>query len=411
MTIPLRWLYIDFNSYFASVEQQLNPALRGQPIAIVPVESDSTSAIAASYEAKAFGVKTGTPIYEARQMCPKLICVLAKHDAYVEFHGKILAEIDRHIPISKVCSIDEVACQLMDNENSIERATEIAHNIKNGLAKRVGAWIKCSIGVAPNRYLAKVATDMQKPDGLIFISINELPERLYPLSLRDLCGIGPNMELRLRRQGIYDMKTLCGLDMQEMRKAWGSVLGERMWHHLRGLELADIETKRTSLGHSHVLAPELRDPAKAAQVALRLTLKCASRLRRMGYVASAISLALKTEEGSNHERGRKCQQVSDSPEFIKLVRSMWDEILKETGSNRIKKIGVSLYQLEESSSLHPDFFKAWKKAEALSQTLDEINHRYGRDAILLGLLPNEGSRFSGTKVAFTRIPDSEEFFE
>jgi DNA polymerase-4 len=243
---------------------------------------------------------------------------------------------------------------------------------------------------------------MQKPDGLTFIHLGDLPDKLYSLHLRDLPGIGHNMEMRLRRQGIYDMKTLCGLDMQRMRKAWGSVHGERMWHHLRGIELPDIETSRKSLGHSHVLAPELREAAEAVKVALRLTLKCGARLRRMNYVASAISLGLKTEEGIDHERSLKCDQVSDSPTFIKLVRSMWDEMRL----TRIKKISVTLYQLEESASLHPDFFKKSWKNEKISKTIDTINHRYGRDSILLGLLPNEGK--ADTKIAFTHIPDLEE---
>ena len=117
----LRWLYVDFNSYFASVEQQLAPRLRGKPIAVVPVETDSTCAIAASYEAKAFGIKTGTPIYEAKKMCPNLICVLAGHEQYVDFHDRILDEIDHHIPVTAVCSIDEMACKLMKNEMSPER--------------------------------------------------------------------------------------------------------------------------------------------------------------------------------------------------------------------------------------------------------------------------------------------------
>jgi DNA polymerase-4 len=112
--LSLRWLYVDFNSYFASVEQQLRPELRGQPIAVVPVETDSTCAIAASYEAKAFGVKTGTPIYEAKRLCPGLTCVLARHERYVEFHHRLIEEIERHIPVTAVCSIDEVASRLMD---------------------------------------------------------------------------------------------------------------------------------------------------------------------------------------------------------------------------------------------------------------------------------------------------------
>src|ERR1700761_5430897 len=129
----LRWLYVDFNSYCASVEQQLRPECRGKPVAVVPVETDSTCAIAASYEAKAFGIKTGTPVWEAKQKCPGLICVLAQHERYVEYHHRILEEVDRHIPITAVCSIDEVACKLMDNETSLERASEIARSIKHGL--------------------------------------------------------------------------------------------------------------------------------------------------------------------------------------------------------------------------------------------------------------------------------------
>src|SRR5271169_855596 len=121
LTLSLRWLYVDFNSYFASVEQQLRPELRGKPIAVVPVETDSTCAIAASYEAKAFGVKTGTPIYEAKRLCPALTCVLARHERYVEFHRRLIDEIERHIPVTAVCSIDEVACRLMDNEISSVR--------------------------------------------------------------------------------------------------------------------------------------------------------------------------------------------------------------------------------------------------------------------------------------------------
>jgi len=150
--VSLRWLYVDFNSYFASVEQQLRPELRGKPIAVVAVETDYTCAIAASYEARALGVKTGTPIYEAKRLCPGLICVLARHERYVEFHHRLIEEIEQHIPVTAVCSIDEVACRLMDNEISVERSTEIAQSIKNGIAKHIGPYMRCSIGIAPNRY-------------------------------------------------------------------------------------------------------------------------------------------------------------------------------------------------------------------------------------------------------------------
>jgi hypothetical protein len=207
--LPNRWLYIDFNSYFASVEQQLNPALRGRPVAVVAVMTDATSAIAASYEAKAYGIRTGTPIWEAKAKCPELICVLGRHEAYVDYHHRAIAEVENHIPVSMVCSIDEIACRLMSNENSYARACAIAASIKRGLAQNVGEYVKCSIGIAPNRYLAKVATDMQKPDGLTFLNAEDLPHKLYSLTLRDLPGIGQNMEKRINARGIWDMKSLC----------------------------------------------------------------------------------------------------------------------------------------------------------------------------------------------------------
>src|SRR3984885_641651 len=214
----LRWLYVDFNSYFASVEQQLRPELRGQPIAVVPAETDSTCAIAASYEAKAFGIKTGTMIHEAKRLCPGLTCVLARHERYVEFHHGLIEEIEQHIPVTAVCSIDEVACRLMDNEISVERSTEIAQSIKRGIAKNIGPYMRCSIGIAPNRYLAKVGTELQKPDGLVVLRAKDLPQKLFSLKLRDLSGVGANIEHRIQMAGITDLPGLFALSPHQMRK-------------------------------------------------------------------------------------------------------------------------------------------------------------------------------------------------
>ena len=403
-------MYIDFNSYFASVEQQLNPNLRGKPIAVIPVDSEATCAIAASYEAKAFGIKTGTPVWEAKKICPEIICVVASHEEYVTFHDKILEEIDRHVPVANVCSIDEVACKLMDNERA--RAAQLAHEIKQGLKTNVGQCITCSIGFAPNRYLAKVATDMQKPNGLVFISEADLPQKLHSLKLRDLPGIGVNMELRLKREGIYDMKTLCSLDLKQMRKVWGSVEGERMYLRLKGIDIPDIETQRQSIGHSHVMAPELREPTKARLVGRRLVAKAAARLRRLGFVASKMSLSFRVEDGDRFETSIHCDRISDSLTFLSLFNEMWNHILRETGSVKIKKISVTFSDLGEPLDAQYEFWtpKTKEKEEKISRVLDRINQKYGQDSISLGALPKATKDF-GTKIAFTRIPDKEEFVE
>jgi DNA polymerase-4 len=228
----LEWLFFDLNSYFASVEQQDNPALRGQPVAIVPSMTDATCAIAASYEAKAFGIKTGTKIYEAKKLCPQLKCVLARHDVYVTYHQRIFEEVGRHIPISKICSIDEGACKLLKNEQTPEQAIRIANNIKEGLRLNIGEHIKCSIGIASNIFLAKTATDMQKPNGLVILPPNNYQDRLFALRLPDLCGIGQNIEHRLNRAGIRTIEQLWNLSPKHARKIWGSVAGEIFWYRL-----------------------------------------------------------------------------------------------------------------------------------------------------------------------------------
>lgn len=403
-------MYIDFNSYFASVEEQLNPKLRGKPIAVVPVDSDATCAIAASYPAKAFGVKTGTPIWEAKKKCPFLICVKANHEKYLEFHQKILLEIDKHVSITKVCSIDEVACRLMDNE-AVDAAT-LAEKIKQGIRKNVGQYLTCSIGIAPNAYLAKVATDMKKPDGLIFIGKEDLPKILYSLKLRDLPGIGANMEVRLKKQGILDLEKLCSLDLAQFRKAWGSVEGERMWHHLNGFDLPFKETKRQSVGHSHVMAPELRNPESAREVGRRLMAKAASRLRRMGFVASRVSLSVMLEDEGYFETSLRCSQVHDSLTFLSLFQEMWKQITDQTKDARIKKVSATLSDLENYETKQLEFFldSSKEKKEKISHAMDQINQKYGKDSVFFGKLPRQ-SQFSGTKIAFTRIPEREEFLE
>lgn len=417
----LRWLYVDFNSYFASVEQQCDPRLRGRPVAVIPVETEFTCAIAASYEAKAFGVTTGTPVFAARKMCPGLICVLARHERYTAFHHRLIEEIDRHLPVTAVCSIDEVACRLMRNEQPPERARAIACAIKAGIARTIGEHVRCSIGLAPSKYLAKVATDLQKPDGLTILMPADLPERLYALALRDLPGIGRNMERRLRRAGIGDLPTLMRYPPKHLRTVWGSLWGERMWYCLRGYDLPEPETRRRrSVGHSHVLAPDLRPPEHARFIARRLTMKAAARLRRIGCYAKKFTLAVRIEDGPRRVCEAGCPPAQDSVLFLGLLEQLWQALLRDTAPRRIKKIGVVLHELvpEADVDLQPDLFAPLaataatkQRCEEISHVIDRLNRKFGRDTVLFGMTGGQETSATGTKIAFTRIPDREEFLE
>lgn len=423
---PLRWLFLDLNSYFASVEQQLDPALRGKPIIVAPLESDTTVAIAASVQAKRFGISTGTPVWEAKRKCRELVVVPAQHQRYVEFHDAIVAEIWKHIPVTHVCSIDEVACRLLDNENAPERAVALAKRIKAGIRAAVGECMTSSVGLAPNRLLAKLASDMQKPDGLVMLTEDELPDRLFSLKLRDIAGIGAKMERRLARDGILDIRQLCERRPRDAGHAWGGVDGDRLWYLLHGFDLPEKPTQSRTVGHSHVLSPQMRGFEAARLTARRLALKAASRLRRKGYRTRLLVLHGRFEEDKTRwHASQKLPATQDSFAILDALDHHLLPRLKAAGMARqrsfqLRMIGVTLCEIEPALGEQGSLFTALdpddplargERTLQLSRAMDRINEKFGRHAVSVG--PLHGGRLDrvGTKIAFGRIPEMHEFHE
>jgi DNA polymerase-4 len=402
--MALRALYIDFNSYFASVEQQDRPELRGKPVAVLPVMTDSTCCIAASYEAKRFGVKTGTNVGEAKRLCPGLVCVQARHELYVGYHHEILKAIDTCIPVDEVRSIDEMACTLTGSWRQRDKAMGIARQLKRVLHKDVGECMTSSIGIAPNTFLAKTAADMQKPDGLVVIEQSELPQALHTLELRDFCGIGPRMETRLKRAGIHTVEALCAAGKTELRRAWGGVEGEHMHDLLRGLEVYAPPTERGSVGHSHVLPPELRNDRDARAVMHRMLQKAALRLRKMGYCAGGMWLSVKyIGEGSWGEEARFLE-TQDTVELTHVLNELWAR--RPRSKARPMYVGVTLVRLIPATESTPSLFTPVRSRTALQNTMDRINLRYGKHALYFGGA-HGGHEASPLRIAFNRIPDVE----
>lgn len=421
----LQWLFLDLNSYFASVEQQENPALRGKPVAVLPSMTDSTCAIAASYEAKAYGVKTGTKIYEAKRMCPGLRCVPARHNIYVDYHHRILEEVIKHIPINKVWSIDELSSRLPPRLRNPEAARDVAQRLKEGIWKNVGPAISCSIGVAPNSFLAKVATEIEKPNGLVILEPHALPCRLLSLELTDLPGINVRMNDRLSRAGIKSVEDLWNISPKHARRIWGSVAGERFWYNLRGYDVPDLHTNPAMIGHSRVLDPELRTLEKARLVARRLTIKAASRLRRQEFYAARFSFSARiiyADRGKGSERWRGEVPLSPAQDnfiFLQALDELWDVMCASCNPHRLLKVSVTMTGLRRRTEITPDLFetaapqhqKQTQKNENLSRVMDALNGKYGAETVRLGESPKTESGFVGTKIAFSRIPDRAEFQE
>ncbi len=374
---PLRVLFVDMNSYFASVEQHSQPHLRGKPVAVVAVETDTTSCIAASIEAKKFGVKTGTMVGEARRMCPGLTLVKARTRVYVETHQAILRAVDTVIPVDRVCSIDEYSCRLMGTEKEVARATELGRRVKYAIYKNVGETLRCSVGIAPNRFLAKIGADMQKPDGLTVIEHSKLPGALYKLVLQDLPGIGPNMDRRLREQGIETVEQLCALSEVAMTRAWGGVVGSLWWKLLRGEDVREPVRPRRTLGHSHVLSPKRRTRDGARAVMIRLIHKAAARLRHEGYLPEHMTISV-TFVGSPARKGwgrgaswgerAALGWSDDTPTMVKVFAEMWERMPDQTPM----AVGVTLHDLVKRGTGDSALFTGQKRSRKLSEAMDKL---------------------------------------
>jgi DNA polymerase-4 len=410
----LEWLFLDLNSYFASVEQQERPELRGRPIGIVPQVCENTCCIAASYEAKAYGVKTGTSIEDAKLFCPHIQLVEARPKLYVEYNQRITEAVQMCIPISHVMSVDEMACRLIGRERFLTNANEIAYQIKSAL-RSVGDTLRCSVGLAPNRYLAKIAADICKPDGLFSILSDELPHALYCLELSDLVGVGNAMEQRLLKQGITTVSHLCSLSQQQMRGIWKSVLGERLWHWLRGEDFHDPEFKRKSLGRQHVLAPEYRSAEQAYQVAQKLLHACGTKLRKLNLWAGGIGATAhflrKQPAGSNGALGgwQDAFRIYETQDTFTLQRHL-AKLWKGCPKYDCLQIGVWLFGLVPDELHTLSLFEDDQKKARISNVMDQINRRYGQQSVYLASI-HAVRDAAPQRIAFsnTGIPDLEDF--
>ncbi|HTQ08837.1 MAG TPA: hypothetical protein VMI31_02080 [Fimbriimonadaceae bacterium] len=391
---PLRYLFLDLNSYFASVEQQEFPELRGKPVAVVPVEADTSFVIAASYEAKRWGVRTLTQIGEAKRLCPELICVLGHHSMYSVYHKRVVEVAETVLPIDAVCSIDEMRFKLLKTESAPEVAREIAVKMKKAIREHVGECLTCSIGIAPNGFLAKIGTELQKPDGLVIIEAKDLPEILHRLDLTGFPGINRRMEVRLNAQGIFTSAEMCAATREHMHRAFGSVIGERWWYLLRGFDLPMEKTHRRSLGHSHVLPPVHRTEDGCREVLLRLLQKASARLRKEELWTEEMVVAVKGFKKSWEVR-IKLPPTQDSV-------TLNDFFLREWPNHNFvqpKMVAVTFTKLLEHEHVTPSLFDPTMDRSLLNKAVDTVNQKFGKNKIYLAGMEH-AKETASEKIAF-----------
>jgi DNA polymerase IV len=443
----LRTFFVDFNSYFASVQQQIDPALRGKPVGVVPLMAETTCCIAASYEAKRFGVKTGTMVREARKLCPGIIFIVAKHEVYVHYHHLAVAAVDRIVPVRQVMSIDEMECELPTRWRTREKAIELAAAVKKEILTTVGDQLHTSIGVAPNTLLGKLASDMQKPNGLVILEAKDLPHGLFHLKLQDITGIGKSMLARLNHGGIHSVEQLYAAPRDVLHTVWGGMMGDEMYDKLRGVWYEPRTVVARSLGHSHILPPDLRNPAGAFGVLNRLTQKAAMRLRKQQFYATGMSVSVRCDhryhtEPSGH-RDTRFGETQDTQFFLHTLDTLWrsglcnlqhpkgvgmvlhglvpaamhtlslfDEVDERPTTAALSAIATDPAHSATSTHTlvrtlaHVQNAKAIRDPTRLLAAMDIINKTQGKNALYFATAHNSLNN-APMRIAFNRIPDIE----
>ncbi|THF58714.1 Y-family DNA polymerase [Ollibium composti] len=412
-------LYLDFDGFFASVEQQADRRLRGRPVGVVPFEgTDRTCVIACSREAKLFGVKNVMNVSEARERCPDIVLVPQKPDLYRRAHNTLLAEIESVIPIDAVKSIDELTCWL--DESGREDPVGLGVRLKSTIARNVGPYVTCSIGFAANRQLAKMAckagkrTEERYGDGLMIWRPEDLPAPLIVLPLSDVPGVGGRMEQRLARAGVYSMADLYALQPKHMRKLWGNVNGERLWYALHGYDIQAQPSERGMFGHGRVLPPESRTLPAAYEICRLLLIKAARRLRRAGYYCNGLMLWLALRGGEWSDQ-LKLPIVNDDQAVLAGLARLWERVRrKHSNGTQVFRVGVTLCELSLADQRQLDMLinddRTRQKWESVSTAIDGLNARYGRTVMSLGPWKPPAGGHVGGKISYTRIPTAEDFW-
>ncbi len=386
---PMRTLYVDMNSFFASVEQQAEPALRGRPVGVTAVSADSGAIVAASYEAKAYGVRTGTRVGEAKLLCPGIVLRPSRHRLYVRVNQKIAAVLDELAELERIRSVDEFQVALGGCTAEVGNALDLGRRMKAAIKERVGSELRCSIGIGPNHLLAKIAGKLEKPDGLVWLAPENLPARIAHLHLDDLPGISRGTKAKLNKAMIWDVAALYALDPRHARHIWHSVEGERFVRALQGENIPLLDTKRNGYGTSKVLAPAYRVPEQALLVGRWLVEKAAERMRRDTYCARRFSLQARFLPVGGWSGSQTFTHSQDTRLFLAVYDRLWRTLLTKR-PRIIGSVSVHLGDVLPLSERSGELFLPLNPAEPsrnerLAAAVDRINHRYKTRLVTFGM--------------------------
>ena len=399
---PSKIMHIDLNSCFATIEQQANPFLRGKPIIVAAFTTGKGCILAASVEAKKLGIKTGMKVMDGKAIYPKLTVLPPDPWKYRNVHQRLRRLLSDYTDKVTPKSIDEFSLDMKDclplKGNSLK---VVAQEIKDRIKREIGEWLTVSIGIAPNRYLAKIAAGLHKPDGLDEINAKNFLSLYSTLKLTDLTGIKEKNAVRLNSVGIYSVLDFYGAPVWKLKAAFHSITG-LYWHmRLSGYEVDNVACERRSYGNSVAIGANLSKIEELSPPLARLTEKMCSRLRVAGFRARGIHLAITYKDGSWWHKGylmpHSCFASRD------FYRAAFRLLLEANPNTPVLNLAVSCFSLTKDGPLQLDFFDNIPRKENLVRAVDNINEKWG-DFMIISARSLGGAKVVLDRIAFGQSP-------
>lgn len=376
-------MHIDINSCFATIEQQANPFLRGFPIAVAAYDSPSGCILAASVEAKRYGVKTGMRVKDGKALYPALKVIEPDSNKYRFVHRQMKRVLEKFCSQVHPKSIDEFVLDFSGHEVLKHQSIEsIAIEIKRKIKSEIGDFITVSVGIATNKQLAKVAAGVIKPDGLVEINKNNFLEIYKNLKLTDLHGINIRNEARLNSVGIYSVIQFYQSPLWQIKAAFKSISAYYWFLRLRGWEADNVEFSRKSFGNSYSIPQNLTTPRELASILAKLVNKTASRLREAGFSAYGVHVGTTLKGGGYiHHGERLAVPIFYTSDIFKKAYSILE--MNKPGKP-VHTLSVTCYDLVKYSHLQLSVLENVEKKKHVAQAMDKINSRFGSFVVMTG---------------------------
>ncbi len=383
-------MHIDLNSCFAIIEQQANPLIRHKPVAIAAYDTPRGAVIASSYEAKALGIKLGVNVREARLLCRDVIVMMPDPDKYFDAHKRFKKVLLNYTDTVTPKSVDEFVIDFRGSL-AIQRGkslVDVGHEIKADVKAALGEYVTVNVGIGPNRFLAKLAAGLHKPDGLDIIDGNNLEEIYSQLTLVDLPGINVRYEARLNAGGIFTPLHFLHAPLPLLKKrVFKSINGYYWYLRLRGHEIDGVDFGRKSYGQQYALGDKTIDREKLSRLLMKLCEKTGRRLRANNHIATGIYLWLSFENRTYWVKGKDTKaDIYATPDIFLHAQRLLNQALIPA---RVTNMGVTVYKLKPTTPEQLGLFDGTRlDRKSLARAADLVNDKYGEFTMVPATMAN-----------------------